>query len=69
VISSTTRPYVVARRAVFAVKKPLVGILVYRNLLRALLYLISPAPGTLEVIILKNAEPGRNYSMMPDGDG
>ena len=64
-----TRPDVIAGRAVFAVKKPPVGILVYWNLLRALLYLISPAPRTLEVIILKNAEPGRNYSTIPDGDG
>jgi hypothetical protein len=31
------------------------------------LYLISPAPGILEVIIRKNAEPGRNYSTISDG--
>ena len=31
--------------------------------------LFPPSPRILEVIIRKNAEPGRNYSTMPDGNG
>jgi len=66
-ISPKTRPILSSEGAVFTAKKPM-GILVRRNLLRALLYLISPALRILEVIIRKNAEPGRNYSTMPDGN-
>jgi hypothetical protein len=40
-----------------------------RSLLRARLYLISPTHRILEVIIRKNAEPGRNHSMISDGNG
>jgi hypothetical protein len=44
------------------------GILVHRSLLRTRLYLISRVPWILEVIIRKNAEPGRNYWMITHGN-
>jgi hypothetical protein len=45
-----------------------VKILVHQRLLRTRLYLISPAPKNSGVIIRKNAEPGRNYWTIPDGN-
>jgi hypothetical protein len=45
----------------FRGQKTPTGILVHLILLRTRLYLISRAPRILEVIIRKNAEPGRNY--------
>ena len=43
--------------------------MVHLSLLRARLYLNSLTPRILEVIILENAEPGRNYSTIPGGNG
>ena len=56
-------------RAAFTVKKTPAGILVHRSLLWARLYLFSPRPRILEVIIRKNAEPGRNNWTITDGNG
>jgi len=50
-------------------RKNPVKILVNRSLLPARLYLNSLTPRILEVIIRKNAEPGRNYPAIFDGNG
>jgi len=67
-ISPKTKPYVVVRWCVFHRQRITGGVLVHRSLTRARLGLISPTPRILEVIIRKNAEPGRNYSPIPDGN-
>lgn len=49
-------------------KKP-AGILVHQSPLQPRLYLISPCPVIVGVIILKNAEPDRSEDKIPDGNG
>jgi len=59
---------VLSERGSFHRKKTPSEILVHRSPLRARLYLNSLTPRIWEVIIRKNAEPGRNYPAMPDGN-
>jgi hypothetical protein len=54
---------------VIAVLKIPVGILVHRCPLGARLYLFSPDPRILEVIIRKNAETGRKNLKVSGGNG
>jgi hypothetical protein len=58
-----------SEEVIIAVQKTPVGILVHQSPLRARLYLFSLNPRILEVIIRKNAEPGRNNRAISDGNG
>jgi hypothetical protein len=58
-----------SEKGIPAIRKTPVGILVQRSPLPARLYLFSLNLLFLEVIIRKNAEPGRNNSAVSGGNG
>jgi hypothetical protein len=67
-LSLKTRPDIIVIRGGLTIKN-LRGILVHQSLLQARLYRISRLPRISEVIIWKNAEPGRNNRGIYGGNG
>jgi len=58
-----------SEKVIIPVQKTPVGILVHQSPLWARFYLVSLNPRILEVIIRKNAEPGRNNRAISGGNG